>query len=372
VNTELSRFDEIPPIDNSPQMRRLLRHVPLEEIPATSDILSAAQLQQRLQHIDGGMVSLIAVGDIMLGGRSRRVIAARGSGYPFEAVLPALNRAWLVMGNLEGPFARFAPRQERNFCYRMNPDLANAIAGAGIGVLTLANNHLMDCGRTGVLETLAALDAAGIAAIGAGIDSHRARRSIIKRAGSVSIGLLGYYWNQRCGSRTDEPGCAVDSPEALAEDIGFLRPQVDRIVVTFHWGVPYLREPSADDRAKARCAIDCGADVVVGHHPHVIQPFEIYRKRPILYSVGNFTFGSANSRAEGLMAGFTFEGDAIVVHIFPLYVKNRDPRIDYRPAVLCGASGQRILLNLAAISGLSGARLRISDGMGEIECRGNP
>lgn len=367
-----SSAPEIPPINSSLQMRRLLRRVPLEEIPKTSDILSALQLEQRLERAEIRIMSLVAVGDIMLGGRSRRVIAGQGTGYPFEAAAPVLNRGRVVMGNLEGPFARVARRQERTFCYRMSPELAKAIASAGIDVLTLANNHLMDCGRAGVLETLSALEAAGIAALGGGIDNRHAHQPVIRLAGDMRIGMLGYYWNQRCGAKANEPGCAVDSPEALAEDIGSLRPQVDRVVVTFHWGVPYLRQPSANDRAKARFAIDCGADVVVGHHPHIIQSFEIYRERPILYSVGNFTFGSANSRAEGLMAGFTFEEDAILVRIFPLYVKNRDPRIDYRPAVLCGASAQRILLNLAAFSGSSGVRLNIVDSVGKIECRGNP
>lgn len=361
---------DIPPVDSSPQMQRLLRHVPREEIPDSGDILNSAQLQHQLDRGSGTM-SLIAVGDIMLGGRSRRVIASRGAGYPFEAVAPLLNSAPVVMGNLEGPFARIARRQERNFSYRMNPDLAKAIAGAGIGVLTLANNHLMDCGRIGVLETLAALDAASIGALGAGITSRHAHQPVIRQAGGLRIGMLGYYWNQRCGSMTNDAGCAVDSPQALAEDIGSLRQQVDRVVVTFHWGVPYLREPSAEDRAKARLAIDCGADAVIGHHPHIIQPFEIYRERPIFYSVGNFTFGSANSRAEGLMVGFGFEDAATTVQIFPLYVKNRDPRIDYRPAVLSGASGGRVLRNLAAISGSSGARLRVVDQVGRIECRPN-
>ncbi len=361
---------DIPPLDSSPQMQRLLRHVPLEEIPDSCDILSAEQLQHKLER-GYGVISLIAVGDIMLGGRSRRIIASRGPGYPFEAVGPLLNRAPVVMGNLEGPFARIARRQERNFCYRMNPALAKAIAEARINVLSLANNHLMDCGRTGVLETLAALDAVSIAALGAGIDTHHAHQPVIRQAGSRRIGMLGYYWNYRCGSKTNDAGCAVDSPDVLAEDIGRLRPQVDRVVVAFHWGVPYLREPSAEDRAKARLAIDCGADAVVGHHPHIIQPFEIYRERPIFYSVGNFTFGSANSRAEGLMLGFGFEEDATIVQIFPIYVKNRDPRIDYRPAVLSGASGERILRNLAAISGSSGARLRVVDQVGRIECRAN-
>jgi hypothetical protein len=82
--------------------------------------------------------------------------------------------------------------------------------------------------------------------------------------------------------------------------------------------------------------------------------------------------GSANSRAEGVMAGFIFKEDVSVLRIFPLYVKNRDPRINYQPAVLGGASGRGILLNFAAISGESGTRLKIAGGVGEIECQDHP
>src|SRR5207237_1282226 len=81
------------------------------------------------------------------------------------------------------------------------------------------------------------------------------------------IGLLGYYWNRRTAATADQPGSAMDPAAALETDIRALRGRTDRIVAIFHWGVPYVREPSPEDRAKARLAIDLGADVVVGHHP---------------------------------------------------------------------------------------------------------
>src|SRR5438093_9934988 len=105
------------------------------------------------------------------------------------------------------------------------------------------------------------------------------------------VRLVGYYWNRRCAATGYLPGVAIDSSEALEADIMRLREKVDRIVVTVHWGVPYQREPSEDDVAKARFAVDCGADVVIGHHSHIVQPFEVYRGRPIFYGVGNFAFG---------------------------------------------------------------------------------
>jgi poly-gamma-glutamate capsule biosynthesis protein CapA/YwtB (metallophosphatase superfamily) len=154
----------------------------------------------------------------------------------------------------------------------------------------------------------------------------------------------------------------MDTPEDLRADIGALCKKVDRVVVEFHWGIPYECEPLPEDREKARLAVDCGADVVVGHHPHVIQPMEVYRGCPIFYSVGNFTFGSGNSLAEGLMVGFRFEQEETEVQVYPLYVKNRDPRVNYQPKVLRGSAGRKTLQRLAEISGENGRFLTLEAG----------
>ncbi|HKW42066.1 MAG TPA: CapA family protein, partial [Gemmatimonadales bacterium] len=262
----------------------MLKHIAREEIPGSQDLCSAATLEAEFLARRAPALSLVAVGDIMLDGRAESVIAERGADYPFEAVLPLLRRAPVVLGNLEGPFARHAQREQRNHSYRVDPARAAALRGAGINAVTLANNHLLDCGRAGVLETLHALDRAGVAAFGAGVDERAAHRPVILAAGGWRIGVLGYYWNRRCAATAHLPGSAMDPPEAVAEDIGALRVQVDRVVVSFHWGVPYEREPSREDQAKARWAVDCGADVVIGHHPHVVQRAEVYRGCPIFYS----------------------------------------------------------------------------------------
>jgi poly-gamma-glutamate capsule biosynthesis protein CapA/YwtB (metallophosphatase superfamily) len=183
----------------------------------------------------------------------------------------------------------------------------------------------------------------------------------------MRIGLLGYYWNSRTAATADRPGSAMDSPEALEADIRGLREHADRIVVTFHWGVPYEREPSSEDRAKAHFAVDCGADAVVGHHPHIVQPFEIYRGCPIFYSVGNFAFGSGNSRAEGLLIGLRFEDNKTVVNVYPLYVKNRDPRVNYQPKVLTGKAAERELAEMIRTSGENATFMKLQNGRGHIE-----
>ena len=354
-------------LESSSALRGLLKHVPLDDIPETQDLHSAESLEQYLSALREPPLSLVAVGDIMLGGRAKQSIAESGPDYPFRATLPILRRAAIGLGNLEGPLARVAERQDRNFSYRVNPRTARALLQAGINVATLANNHLLDCGREGVLETLDALASAGVAAVGAGVNEQAAHRPVILRAGSYRIGLLGYYWNRRTSARRKLPGSAMDPPEALAADIGALSKEVDRVVVSFHWGVPYVREPSPEDGAKARLAIDCGAAAVIGHHPHIVQRFEIYRGRPIFFSIGNFAFGSGNSRGESLLLALRFEEKSTFVYVYPVYVKNRDPRVNYQPKVLRGNAAERVLRQLTSISGVNAPLLKIEDGRGILE-----
>ena len=354
-------------LESSAAMQGMLKHVSLDDIPETEDLYSRDALEVEVRKRNEPPLSLFAVGDIMLGGRAHKVVSEFGASYPFEAVMPLLRRAAIGLGNLEGPFARKAEKLERNHSYRVNPKLASSLLKAGINVTTLANNHLLDCGREGVLETLEALAQAGVAAIGAGLNGKAAHAPAILPAGGLRIGLLGYYWNRRTAARGKLPGSAMDPREDLAADIGALRKQVDRVVVTFHWGVPYVREPSAEDRAKARFAIDCGADIVIGHHPHIIQPFEVYGGRPIFFSVGNFTFGSGNTRGESLLLGVRFEENKTIVEVYPVYVKNRDPRVNYQPKILRGRAAGRILRMLSEISGEHGCSMKINDHRGLLE-----
>jgi len=345
---------------------RLTRHVSLAEIPGSEDVMSAADVEQCLTLAQHPGCDLLVAGDVMLGKRTLPYLAAHGPDYPLAAVRPLLARADLVVANLEGPLASQARKQQRHFSYRVDPGIASALLRAGVRVVTLANNHLVDCGRAGVAETLRAVADAGLIPVGAGLDVASAHAPAIVETRGGRIGVLGYYWNRRCAATDKHPGSAMDGAAALQADIGALRPQVDLVLATIHWGIPYEREPAPADREKARLAIDCGADLVIAHHPHVIQPFEVYRHRPIFYSVGNFAFGSGNTRAEGLLVGARARQGELLVEVFPLYVKNRDPRVTYQPKLLRGRAGERSLRSLAQVSGDSGRHLTIEDWRGVI------
>jgi poly-gamma-glutamate capsule biosynthesis protein CapA/YwtB (metallophosphatase superfamily) len=349
------------------ELNGLLKFVAREEIPASSDLFSREELEDYLKALKEPPLSLVIAGDIMLGGRARGRIKERGVDYPFSAVQPILSGVPIVLANLEGPLALKAQKQSRAFSYRAKPKVAKYLRRAGINVVTLANNHLTDCGREGVLETLEALAVAGVTPLGAAATEGEAHEPVILESGGFLVGLLGYYWNRRCAATAKLPGGAMGQFEELEVDIRSLRKQVDRLVVTFHWGRPYKLDPSPRARAKAHFAIDCGADAVVGHHPHIIQAFEVYRRCPIFYSIGNFAFGSGNSKAEGLMLGFRFEYTKTVVNVYPLYVKNRDPRVDYQPKVMRGDAAERKLWYLVDLSGRSGGFLQIEKGRGTLD-----
>lgn len=344
-------------------LEKIRTRAPDAIVPADQDLLQAKALEARLRDRGDPPYDLVVVGDVMTGLRMRHRIRRYGPGYVFAAVKPLFERAAVAVGNLEGPLAERAEHEKttRGFSYQVDPQSAEVLRLAPFHVLSIANNHIIDCGRDGVRETLATLESQGIAAIGGGLEERYAHDPTVLLTRNGRLGLLGYCANARTAARPGLPGSAWDLPERVERDIGALKPHVERIAVLVHWGAPYERTPQEADRERARRFIDCGADLVIGHHPHVIQPFEIHRGRPIFYSIGNFAYGSGNSRAESLLVGVRFGPQETQLDVYPVYVKNRDPRLDYQPKVLCGEAGRATLDRLRTLSGAQGEALEISD-----------
>ena len=363
---------ELQPIFNLSEERiqKSIQHVITKDkkaiIPQMEEILSREELENCLITNRLGPFSLTAVGDIMLGERMNHTINKFGPEYPFYSTYPIFRRSSVVLGNLEGPFARVAEKEERNFSYKVDPKNARILRRAGFNVMNLANNHLLDCGRQGVFESFKALQKHGIKYIGAGENEEQSHQPAILQAGKYKIGLLGYYWNSRTKAHNSKPGSAMDTKEHLANDICKLRALVDRVVVTVHWGVPYDPYPSEEDIEKAHFAIDCGADIIIGHHPHIVQPFEVYKNRPIFYSIGNFAFGSGNSNAESIVLSVNFEDTLTNITIFPAYIKNRDKRVNYQPKILTGEAAYQSINQLKINSGVSGDLIHFKNNTGKI------
>ncbi|ESY17205.1 MULTISPECIES: CapA family protein [unclassified Mesorhizobium] len=333
-------------------------------IPGDGDLIDPDQLEQTLSSSTRSHYHLAAVGDVMTGMRMRHRIRRFGPDYCFAWVRPILSRCTLITGNQEGPFSSHSEKDEttRNYSYKVDPKSASVLRRAGFAAMTVANNHIQDCGREGVIETLNTLEQHHIRPYGGGRNQNGAHDPAIFDGTDIRVGLLGYYWNRRTAAHADLPGSAQDLAELVERDLARLRPLVDRIAVMVHWGVPYQRQPTEEDRMKAQLFIDLGADAVIGHHPHILQPVEIYKARPILYSVGNFAFGSGNSKGESILPCFYFGAGQIDLDIYPVYVQNRDPRLDYQPKIMGGAAGRATIDRLLDLSpGLGGAIVDVQD-----------
>jgi poly-gamma-glutamate synthesis protein (capsule biosynthesis protein) len=237
--------------------------------------------------------TLIAVGDIRLDGPVGQAILESGPQAPTAGVMPWL-KGDIVFGNLETAITQRGERAAKIFNFRSHPKRLKALCAAGFTVINLANNHVMDFGAKGLLDTLKALDKEGMARVGAGKDLEEARKPVFLEAGGVKVGLLGLTSTQPefMWARRARPGVAYSDFDRFPYWIREAKRSCDVLVVSFHGGTERAEAPNEVQRAFGRAAVDAGADIVLGHHPHVLQSVELRNGKPILYSLGNFLFVS--------------------------------------------------------------------------------
>jgi poly-gamma-glutamate synthesis protein (capsule biosynthesis protein) len=247
-------------------------------------------------------IRLIAVGDLSFNGRYHRLLTRRGAGWPFHCLPPAWRDADLRLGNLESPITA-APRAcASKLTLRAAPDAIAALRAAGLDCVSLANNHMMDYGPRGLADTRAALSAAGICCTGAGADASSAAAPAILHCKGQRIGVFGFCrveQNSPLYAGQTAPGVAEFDAAAAIGSIRDLRPDVDWIVVQIHWGAEMSRLPAPRQREEARRLAEAGADLILGCHPHVLQPMEVVAGAPVYYSLGNFLFSDMYWRGGG-------------------------------------------------------------------------
>jgi poly-gamma-glutamate capsule biosynthesis protein CapA/YwtB (metallophosphatase superfamily) len=249
--------------------------------------------------LDRSSVSLAFVGDIMLG-RSLAARIARGDGGTiFASVEPILQSADLAVGNLECALGEGGIKAPKAYAFRAPPEAAPVLREAGFDLLSLANNHSLDYGA-GVLEqTMKAFDMVGIRYVGAGTDAVQAHAPVFLDRNGFRLAFLAYVDVSREYSGFDpkiwnagpaSPGVSWAEDEKIKRDLQQLDPQADFIIVLFHFGDEGEGSASQRQILLSRLAIDSGADLIVGSHPHVLQAAEEYHSRWIFYSLGNFVF----------------------------------------------------------------------------------
>ncbi len=296
--------------------------------------------------------SLAAVGDIMLGRYIGKVMSSRGEHYPFDQVRSLLRKHDVVFGNLESGITKdttapFFPKKPYNFA--ASPAAAEVLHQAGFSVLGLANNHMLDFGPGEPVLTRSLLHARGLSSFGAGENIKEARQPAVLVRNGVRFGFLGYgiAHSRAVYAQKDRPGIAPISMDDIKKDIQAIRSKVDVLIVSLHWGIEYENTPSKKQRDEAHQIIDWGADLILGHHPHVMQGIEIYKGRIIAYSLGNFLFdqkGNGTDRSFILACRFR-EKTLYSAEIIPL-----DRFKTYFPRIAEGDAGKQILTNLQNIS----------------------
>lgn len=314
-----------------------------------------------------GQLRISAVGDIMLGGTSEPVMQQYGYDYAFEQVKYLFEESNLVIGNLEGPLTDSeTPYADKEYLFRTPPaQVVPALKKAGFNIMNLANNHIMDFGFQGLQDTMHALEGGGIRTVGAGNNLHQARRGTVVTIDKTRVGFLSYsltfpksFW-----ATDSTPGTAFGHEHQIREDVARIKQSTDIVVVSYHWGQEKSKQLRAYQPLLAHAAIEAGASLVIGHHPHVLQAVERYQDGLILYSLGNFAFGSYSRSAEfSAIAHVDFKhGRFHGLQLLPINVLNVD--INFQPHLLTGADADRVIDELNMLSATRNTRLSNQQGV---------
>ena len=247
-------------------------------------------------------VTLEAVGDIMLGRTVGQQVLAKGPQIVFAGVMSVLDSADVLVGNLECVLTDRSQSVKKSFNLKAPPQTAQALSQAGFAVLSQANNHAMDYGSAGLADTQSTLIQYGIATVGAGLDAAAAHAPVIIQRNGLRLAFLAYvdvlpeksgFDPHTWAATATSPGVAWADPDQIKADVQAARLQADVVIVFLHGGIEItdvINNISPNQRLEAYTAIDAGAALVIGSHPHVLQQIERYHGGLIAYSLGNFVF----------------------------------------------------------------------------------
>ncbi|MBZ9572418.1 CapA family protein [Patescibacteria group bacterium] len=269
-------------------------------------IVSQSLIQKRQP--SSGAITLIFVGDIMLDRGIEYMVKNHGDGnyeFPFLKIADFLKKADILFGNLEGPISNKGKKVGSIYSFRADPKAVEGLTYAGFDILSVANNHIFDYGKVAMEDTFLNLKKAGIEYVGGGFTETEAHSPIIKEVDKTKIAFLAYtnlgskYWE----AKGNNSGIAWLNKEKMEKDIKIAKNQADIVVVSIHTGREYQAKPNLIQKYSSHLFIDAGADLVIGHHPHVIQEIEKYKNNYIAYSLGNFVFdqGFSKETMKGLL-----------------------------------------------------------------------
>lgn len=259
--------------------------------------------------------SLLFLGDIMFDRGIAAHIAKYGQDSLFRNVQSVMDRSDLVIGNLEGTVTSYPSVSQKNnkiLRFTFDPGTIDILKKSKIGIVSLANNHSFDFGSYGYEQTLENLNQSGIQSFGSARNDRNLSTKVFLNGKSYCF--IGYH------------DLFTFDPEPVSNEISFMRNQCNKIIVFTHWGEEYNTFITNRQRMLAHEFIDSGADIVIGSHPHVVEPIEMYKNKAIFYSLGNFIFDQKLSfeTEHGLMVRINFFAKDISFDLIPTSIINRE------------------------------------------------
>lgn len=253
--------------------------------------------------------------------------------YFFSGVKDILASDDLTIANLEGPFTTYDQKRDKKFTFKGDLDYPNILIEGSVEAVNLANNHTYDYQEIGYLDTLKALDNFNVPYFG--YDNY-----LIKEIDGIKVGMAGILgWTEE------------EAKSETEKAINYLKENnVDLIIMTYHWGIEREYKQNSTQENIAHYAIDLGADLVLGHHPHVLQGIENYNDKYIVYSLGNFVFGGNKNPSDKdtmiFQITYTYENNEIKdtsINIIPCSLSSVNDKNDYQPTILEGEEKERVL-----------------------------
>ena len=258
-----------------------------------------------------------------------------GPDYFFQNVRSILEKDDLSIVNMEGTLTDSTTREDKTYAFKAPAEYAGILSGSSVEAANLANNHSSDYGSQSNTDTIKALEDAGVATFG--FDQTK-----ILDIKGVKVGLTGIY----------ELAEHMGKAEQVKENISALKEAgAQLIIVNFHWGMEKEYYPDDTQKQLAHLAVDSGADLVIGHHPHVLQGVEKYKDKYIAYSLGNFCFGGNSNPSDKdtmiVQQTFTFQKGELKessdLNLIPCSLSSTSSHNDYCPTPLEGDEKQRVL-----------------------------
>lgn len=312
-------------------------------------------------------VTVTYAGDVNFGDGVTPYLTSNGVDYPWVDAGSYFESMDVGFVNLECCLSTTgSPVPGKEFCFRGPPDSAAGLDRAGVDVVSLANNHSKDYGAAAFLETFTNLKANGVIWCGAGNNNTEAFSPAVVDIRGQKVAFLAFTSIVPSGwpSGAATPGCATSwDPDQVSDVIKEASSECDYVVASFHWGVELDTSPNGNEQELAHLAVDSGADLVIGHHPHVVQGFELYKDKLIAYSLGNFIFSPPREiSARTLLVVAVLQSDGLVqAKLVPMAISS------CRPVQLTGGAAKAWIDTVAGYSKALGTDVSYRGGFGFIE-----